>query len=268
MRGKLNGSTFETPDGYKYYKLKSDALQIKLYFRCRMYTKGCRVILHTNYTDRDDDDLKVIFKAGKHNHGEPDQNSSDCGVGRGSKRKYARVVDDDEDSELEDEDDDEDGDGEESDDGEDSEEDGADEEEESGEDEEEDEETEDDKKCRYSYGLVILNYLQYLNVLSDEMFKEALKHICPFEYELIYTIMGVYSECAKGREITIDDAILTRRVDHTMNTLVRLVKEGAKNKRFVKIFRENRMPDMLREIIAHFVKAPTLIFSALVTYLQ
>ena len=99
-----------------------------------MYTKGCRVILHTNYTDRDDDDLKVIFKAGKHNHGEPDQNSSDCGVGRGSKRKYARVVDDeDSEQEDEDEDDNEDGDGEESDDGEGSEEDGADEGEESSE---------------------------------------------------------------------------------------------------------------------------------------
>ena len=69
MRGKLNGSTFETPDGHKYYKLKSDALQTKLYFRCRMYTKGCRVILHTNNTDRDDDDLKVISTSGKHNHG-------------------------------------------------------------------------------------------------------------------------------------------------------------------------------------------------------
>ena len=173
MRGILNGSTFETPDGEKYYKLKSDAKETKLYFRCRMYTKGCKVILHTNYTDRDDNDLKVIFKTGEHNH-RYNQNSSECGVGRGRKRKYARVVDD-EDSELEDEneDDDEDGDDGESDDGEDSEEDEDDEEEESGEDEE-DEEMED-KKCRYSYGLVILNYLQYLNVLSDEMFKEALK---------------------------------------------------------------------------------------------
>ena len=106
MRGKLNGNTFETldGDGQKYYKQKSDALLTKLYFRCRMYIKGSRVILHTNYKDRDDDDFKVIFKAGKHNHGEPDQNSSDCGVGRGSKRKYARVVDDEEDSELDDDD--------------------------------------------------------------------------------------------------------------------------------------------------------------------
>ena len=100
------------------------------------------------------------------------------------------------------------------------------------------------------------------------MFKEALKHICPFEYDLIYTIMGVYSECAKGREITIDDPILTRRVDRVMNTLVRFVKEDAKSKRYVKIFREDGMADMLRGIIAHFVKNPTLIFSALVTYLQ
>ena len=80
--------------------------------------------------------------------------------------------------------------------------------------------------------------------------------------------MGVYSECAKGREITIDDPIFTRRVDRTMNILVRGVKEGVKNKRNVKIFLEDGMADMLREIIAHFVKVPTLIFSALVTYLQ
>ena len=158
MQGKLNRSTFETPDGHRYYRLKSDALQTKLYFRCRMYTKGCRVILHTEYVGWDDDDLKVISTSGIHNHGF-NQNSSECGVGHGRKRRYARVEADDEDTELEDEeeDDDEDGDGGESDDGEDSEEDEDDEEEESGEDEEEDEETEDDKKCRYSYGLVILN---------------------------------------------------------------------------------------------------------------
>ena len=84
------------------------------------------------------------------------------------------------------------------------------------------------------------------------MFKEALKNICPFEYDLIYTIMGVYSECAKGREITIDDPILTRRVDRAMNILDS-VKEGAKSKRYVKIFREDEMPEMVREIIARFV---------------
>ena len=104
MRGKLNGRTFETPNGHKYYKVKSDALQSKLYFRCRKYSKGCRVILHTEYVDWDDDDLKVISTSGKHNHGGFDQNSSGCGVGRGRKRKYARVVDDEEDSELDDDD--------------------------------------------------------------------------------------------------------------------------------------------------------------------
>ena len=33
-----------------------------------MYRKGCGVILHTEYVDRDDNHLKVIYKAGKHNH--------------------------------------------------------------------------------------------------------------------------------------------------------------------------------------------------------
>ena len=90
MRGSLNGNTFETPDGQKYYKQKSDALKTKLYFRCRMYAKGCRVVLHTHYTDRDNNDLKVIFKSGDHNH-RFDHDSSECGVGRGRKRRYARV---------------------------------------------------------------------------------------------------------------------------------------------------------------------------------
>ena len=61
MLGKLNGNTFETLDGHKYFKHKSDALRTKLYFRCRMYSKGCRVMVHTIYTDRDEDRLQVIF---------------------------------------------------------------------------------------------------------------------------------------------------------------------------------------------------------------
>ena len=98
MRGILNGSTFETLDGYKHYKLKAAALQTKLNFRCKMYSKGCRVILHTEYVHRDDADLKVIFKSGKHNRAGFIQNFSDCGVGAGRKLKYAGGVDFDADS--------------------------------------------------------------------------------------------------------------------------------------------------------------------------
>ena len=54
MRGKLNGGTFETPDGQTYYKRKNDALKTKLYFRCKNYSKGCRVVLQTEYVDHDD----------------------------------------------------------------------------------------------------------------------------------------------------------------------------------------------------------------------
>ena len=103
-------------------------------------------------------------------------------------------------------------------------------------------------------------------MLSVEKFKEALKYICPFQYELIYDIMGLYSECAKSRDIMIDGPILTRQVDHTMNRLVTLVKDGCKNRRYVQIFREDRMTHMLRRVIGHFVGDPTLIFRALVTY--
>ena len=64
-----------------------------------MFSKGCRVILHTDYADRDDDHLKVIFKSGKHNHVGVIQNSSESGVGRGRKRNYVVDVDDDDDDE-------------------------------------------------------------------------------------------------------------------------------------------------------------------------
>ena len=105
MRGKSNGGTFETPDGQTYYKRKNDALKTKLYFRCKNYSKGCRVVLQTEYVDCDDKDLKVISMSGKHNHGY-NQYSSKCGVSRGRKRNYAQLVDyDNEDSEVENDDD-------------------------------------------------------------------------------------------------------------------------------------------------------------------
>jgi len=54
-----------------------------------MYCKGCRAILHTEYVDRADDHLKVIFKAGKHNHcgGNQKRYSSESGQGHGRKNK-------------------------------------------------------------------------------------------------------------------------------------------------------------------------------------
>ena len=100
MRGTLDGNTFETPDGQKYYKQKADANETKLYFRCKNYAKGCKAVLHTKYTDRDDKDLKVIFKSGQHNH-----KSSECGVGRGRKRRRYGRVESDEDGNEEDDDD-------------------------------------------------------------------------------------------------------------------------------------------------------------------
>ena len=110
-----------------------------------------------------------------------------------------------------------------------------------------------------------MNYVQYLNVLSDKKLKEKLKYICAFEYELIYDIMGLYSECAKGRDIMIEDPILTKQVDHTMGRLVKLVKEGGTHKRYVQILHADGMVGTLRGVIGQFVGGPTLIFRALVT---
>ena len=103
-------------------------------------------------------------------------------------------------------------------------------------------------------------------MLSDKKFKEKLKYICPFEYDLIYDIMELYSECAKGTDIMIKDPILTKQVDHTMRILVKLVKEGGTHKRYVQILHGDGIVGLLRGVKGHFVGNPTLIFRALLTY--
>ena len=45
--------------------------------------------------------------------------------------------------------------------------------------------------------------------------------------------MELYSECAKGGDIMIKDPVLTRQVDHSMGSLLKIVKEGGKDKRYV-----------------------------------
>ena len=60
MQGRLFVSTFGSLDWHEYYKITSDALRTKLYFRCKMNCKGCRAILHTEYVDRDDDNLSHL----------------------------------------------------------------------------------------------------------------------------------------------------------------------------------------------------------------
>ena len=68
-----------------------------------MYSKDCPVIVHVwSLEQKDECDLKVIYKSGKHNHGggKQERYSSESVIGRGRKRKYARGVNDDE-SELE-----------------------------------------------------------------------------------------------------------------------------------------------------------------------
>ena len=283
MRGSLNGNSFETPDGQKYYKQKSDAKETKLYFRCRMYAKGCRVILHTEYVDCDDKDLKVIFKTGKNNHGEPDQNSSNCGVGRGRKRNYAQLADnDDEDSELEEED----GDGEESDDGEDygeesgegeeATEDEEDEEEdenenetsehddETGEEEEEqDEETVEGEMVRISDGVGIMKYVQFLNWLGEEDLAEKVQFTAPIEFKMIYNIMNYYQECVKGSDYLIKDPKLTKEFLIRMRTFGTLGANGSKHKERVQALLDRGFLGVLRGVVGHFARDSALIFKAI-----
>ena len=69
--GSLNGNTFESLDGHKYYKVKSDKSKTKLYFQCYKHRNRCRVMVHPIYTDRDEDRLQVIYRNEGHNHPSP-----------------------------------------------------------------------------------------------------------------------------------------------------------------------------------------------------
>ena len=265
---------------------------LQLYFCCRKYNKGCRVILHTEYVEWDDDDLKVISTFGKHNHGAYDQNSSGCGVRRGRKRKYARVVDDDEDSELDEDEggegeDGDEGEGEESDDGEDREEtedeeeekDGTDEGEEITEDEdekdspdyddgkeeeEEAEETVEEEMIRISDGVGIMNYVQFLNWFGEDDLAEKVKFTAPIEFKIIYKIMHFYEECVKGADYMVKDPKLTKQFLISMRSFGKLAGKSYGHKERVQALLDRDFLSVLRGVVGHFVRDPTLIFKAIV----
>ena len=108
-----------------------------------------------------------------HDGGKHERYSSESGLGRGRKIKYAREVNDDE-SKLENDEDDleEEEDDEASDESKESGEEASNESEDESED---DGETDEDKMCRYSYGVIVMNYVQFLNLLGDENFAAKIK---------------------------------------------------------------------------------------------
>ena len=291
MRGILNGSTFETPDGQKYYRVKTDALKTKLYFRCKNYSKGCRVVLHTEYVDSDDKDVKVISVSGKHNHGF-NPYSSKSGVRRGRKRNYAQLVDYDneEDSDLEEEEEDEEGesgDGEADDGGseeeeeDEAEEDGSEEQEEDddGHEEEEEndtsehddetgeevaEETVEGEMIRISNGVGIMKYVQFLNWLGEEDLAEKVQYTAPIEFKMIYNIMHLYQECVKGDDYLIKDPKLTKEFLIKMQSFRELGANGCKHKNRVQALLDRDFLGVLRGVVGHFARDPTFIFKAIV----
>ena len=68
MEGKFNGSTLRCNDGCRYYKANSNKGKTKLYFKCYKHKSGCRVMVHTKYVDKDEDQMHVIYSNGNHNH--------------------------------------------------------------------------------------------------------------------------------------------------------------------------------------------------------
>ena len=61
MEGQLNGNILRCNDGHRYNKVKSNKRKTKLYFQCNEHRNGCYAAAHTNYTDRDEDRLQVIY---------------------------------------------------------------------------------------------------------------------------------------------------------------------------------------------------------------
>ena len=90
MQGIWSGNTFESVDGHRYYKHGTDVRKSKVYLRCRIYSKGCPVFVHVRSLEQKDEcDLKVIYKSGKHNHGggKQERYSSESGLGPWEKKK-------------------------------------------------------------------------------------------------------------------------------------------------------------------------------------
>ena len=78
---------------------------------------------------------------------------------------------------------------------------------------------------RFSYGVILMNYVQFLNLLGDENFTAKIKYIAPFEFDLIYSIIELYDECVKGPDIMIKDPNLTKQFSHIMRSTVKLVEK-------------------------------------------
>ena len=68
MDGQLNGNIFRCSDGHKYYKLKSDMSWTKWYLERNKYGAECRVVIHTNYTNKAVDHLRVLHQISAQNH--------------------------------------------------------------------------------------------------------------------------------------------------------------------------------------------------------
>ena len=72
MEGQLKGLIFRCNDGHKYNKHSSNGGKTKLYYQCAKYRRGkCRVSIQTEYTDKDEKNLRVIHRNGFHSHPGP-----------------------------------------------------------------------------------------------------------------------------------------------------------------------------------------------------
>ena len=78
--------------------------------------------------------------------------------------------------------------------------------------------------------------------------------------------MELYGECVKGSDIMIKDPILTKQVDRITGSFVKLAKQGYSYKPHVQFLPSKDMIRVLKGMIGHFVRDPTLVFRAVVTY--
>ena len=111
-----------------------------------------------------------------------------------------------------------------------------------------------------------MNYLQFINFLGEEGLAAKLKYIAPVEFKIIYRIMHLYNECVKGPDIMIKDPNLTRQFLLNMRSFMKLREDSYGHKQRVQVHLGRDVLEMLRGIICHFVRDPTLIFRALVMH--
>ena len=109
-----------------------------------------------------------------------------------------------------------------------------------------------------------MNYVQFSNLLGDENFAVKIKYIAPFDFIIIYKMIGLYKECVKGSDIILGDPKLTKEFADILSSIDKVAEKTCGHKQLVQFLHVKDVLGVLKGIIGQFVGDPTLIFRALV----